>query len=135
MPRRITVNVGFITNSSSCVYYFPKEVLSDPMVKAFLKAYELEDGYLGSNLQCRDTCASLIVTKAQKGKAKAELTYEGESTEASQAIDPDSDGVYVFYGDEYTDTTQILCRIMSEALARLTGVKDPYHLGYVTDHL
>ncbi len=143
MTRRVTVNVGFITNSSSCVYYFPKEVLDDPQVKAFIEAHELGDGYLGSHLWSRESCSSFLVTKEQKAEAKSILRnpyddddkYSDYCSEASKVIDPKDDGVYVIYGDEYSDTTHVLCRILSNALGRLNGVKEgDYHRsGYLTD--
>jgi hypothetical protein len=142
MARRVTVNVGFITNSSSCVYYFPKEVLNDPEVQAFIRAHDLESGYIGSDLWNRGACSSFLVTKEQKEAAKRILrTYDEEYTGAeyesgaSKAIDPDNDGAYVLYGDEYSDTTHILCGILSNALSRLNGADQNTYprSGYVTD--
>jgi len=144
MARRITVNVGFITNSSSCVYYFPKEVLQDPQIKAFIEAHDLADGYVGHDLWSRSGCSSLLVTAAQKAEAKQILrhySWDGEDIPeesvqtASAVINPGDDGVYVIYGDEYSDTTHILCRLMSNALAAINK-KNPeeYHRsGYLTD--
>jgi hypothetical protein len=148
MSRRITVNVGFITNSSSCVYYFPREVLDDPEVKAFIEAYGLGGGYVGSDLWHRAECSSFLVTKDQKVEAKKILHSYGDTveemdpsvgSEASRAINPDSDGAYVLYGDEYSDTTHILCGILSGAMHRLHGEKNVPEWksrldGYVTDY-
>lgn len=142
MARRVTVNIGFITNSSSCVYYFPKEVLADPQVKAFLEAHELTRGYIGEELWYRSECASFLVTEEQKAKAKDILrSYDPDDRETSESsvskvIDPKDDGVYILYGDEYQSTTHILCRMMSNALAKLKGQKDHEfpRAGYVTEY-
>lgn len=142
MARRVTVNIGFITNSSSCVYYFPKEVLADPQVKSFMEAHELTQGYLGDDLWYRSSCASLLVSEEQKEKAKGILrSYDPDDaslpeSSVSKVIDPKSDGVYILYGDEYSDTTHILCRLMSGALAKLQGQKDHEfpRAGYITEY-
>lgn len=136
MSQRITVNIGFITNSSSCVYYFPKRVLEDPEVQAFIEAHDLENGYVGSSLWNRGGCSSFLVTKAQKQEAKRELwSYDGPAAEEptgsiSSTIDPDDDGAYVIYGDEYRDTTHLLCEILSKAYARIDN-SDAFRAGYV----
>lgn len=137
MSRRLTINVGFITNSSSCVFCFPKSLLDDPQVRAFVEAHELGNGYVGSNLWNRSACSSILITKGQKEEAKQILrSYDWEDkdieseTEASRCIDPNDDNFYVVYGDEYSDTTHIFCQMMSKALGRVNGKKDSFRDGY-----
>lgn len=138
MAKRITINIGFITNSSSCVYYFPPEVLQDPDVKAFMEANELTSGYIGSDLWHRSECDSLLLTPEQKATAKRKLwSYDEDSSEepseASEAVNPEAPGAYIIYGDEYQDVTHVLCSLMKKAYSRIMGKEDSYSLGYLTD--
>ena len=127
--RHLSVNIGFITNSSSCIYHFPKEILDDIQVQAFIKAHEMQNGYVGSDLWHRALCSSFLVTTDQKQRAKNELSAEeyAEATAGSH-VDPADTGVYLIYGDEYSSETHILCGILCGAAKRL-GLGG----GYVTD--
>lgn len=135
MPKRISVNVGFITNSSSCIFYFPKEVLEDETVKDFLQKYELSNGWVGSNLWNRSACDSFLVTKEQKEEALSLLGdndygYDG----LDKVIDPNSEGVYIVYGDEYEDTVHFLSRILGSALTKLRETNPDLSGGFITDY-
>ena len=135
MPKRISVNVGFIPNSSSCIYYFPKEVLEDQEVKDFILKYELDGGWVGSNLWYRSECDSFLVSKDQKEEALHELVseeYGGDRVKT--AINPEDDGVYVIFGDEYHSTVHVLNGILKKALDRLQKDNPNLPGGYVTDY-
>lgn len=120
--RFLSVNIGFITNSSSCVFHFPVEVWNDPKVQAWVKAHELQGGYIGENLWYRSECSSLLITKEQKQSAimqGLEESKEWSDDLDTLGIQADSDDIVIIYGDEYQDATHLLCNIMSEAAKRL----------------
>lgn len=116
--RFLSVNIGYITNSSSCVHHFPRAVWEDAQVQAWIKTYELQAGYVGEYLWSRQSCSSVLVTKEQKEQALAQLRAE-EYSEYGPAIDTEDDSVVVIYGDEYHDTTHILCELLSSTAERL----------------
>lgn len=123
MAKRLTINVGFITNSSSCVHFFPKALFMDPSVQAFLSAYDLQNGFVGNDLWHRAECTSLLVTQEQKAKAQADLNssqYSGGPT-----ITCDDETVVVIYGDEYDNVAREVNEIMC-ALAEKQGLSVGY---------
>lgn len=121
MAKRLTINVGFITNSSSAVHWFPKELLEEPEVKTFMDAYGLNEGYVGTEMWGRSTCETVALTKAQKQEVKNKLGAEPEYGGASivDRIDPDSDKDFVvIYGDEHCSVTSELSRLLSDAASK-----------------
>ena len=121
MPKKLFINVGFITNSSSVVHYYPKAILEDPEVRAFMEAYSIQDGYVGEDLWHREYCESLLLTKEQKLKEKAKFaegTYEG-TPYRHPPVDPENDEVVLIYGDEYQCITSELCDVLGRACKRL----------------
>ena len=132
MPKRISINVGFITNSSSCIYYFPKEVLEDQEVKDFISKYGMEEGFVGE-IWYRSSCDSFLVTSDQKLEAQMELE-DSEYCRVTGVIDPNNDGAYVLFGDEYQNTVHILNQVLSRALDRLRAANPNLPGGYVTDY-
>lgn len=129
---RMSVNIGFITNSSSCVFYFPPEVLQDETVSAFLSSYGLLDGFVSSDVWHRGGCDSLAITSEQKRELYGQLA-SCEYGSGGHLVDPKAEGVYVVYGDEYHNVAHILCNLMSQAYAKLQNLENPFHAGYVGD--
>lgn len=107
MPKMLSVNIGFVTNSSSVVYHFPRALLADEKIKAFITAFEIDGGYVGEEMWNRSTCSTFAVTREQKAlaaKRLADTEYGG-----APPIDvEDEDSVVVIYGDEYRNITSIL---------------------------
>jgi hypothetical protein len=127
---RVTIGTGFITNSSSVVHYFDKALLKDPDVVAFIKAYGLEDGFVGKEIWNRSLCASLLVTKEQKALVQRQFTGDlypygdiiDTPTGPSMKVD-DDDAVVIIYGDEYTTFASTLCRLLEQAEERMPDVR------------
>lgn len=116
----ISANVGFVTNSSSVVYHFPREILEDESIKAFIKAFEIEEGYVGDNLWSRDTCQSFAITKDQKEAIANDLNdFEYGNI---PNINTKDESIVLVYGDEYHEITSILIRMMID-VANTLGVK------------
>ena len=111
--KRLTINVGFITNSSSAIHWFDKKVLEAPEVKAFIEAYELK-GYVGE-VWYRSNCDTFAPDKETKEQLVAALSQEGYSV---PHIDPNDDKVVVIYGDEYDSMTKALCELLSSVARR-----------------
>lgn len=112
MPIQIGINVGFVTNSSSMVYHFPREILNDPKIQAFLKAFEIEDGFVGADLWSRNACGTLAITTEQKAEVRARLAdteYGG-----APAIDDDPNLIVVIYGDEHHQTAAIIAEMLRD---------------------
>lgn len=123
MPKIIGINIGFVTNSSSMVYHFPKSLLDDPQVKAFLVAFEAEAGFVGSDMWNRSECATFAVTREQKEAAQADLNREGYEDYRPPGIDLDDETVTVIYGDEHPGLASMICQMLKDAAGR-AGVKD-----------
>jgi len=118
MARRFMINMGFITNSSSCVYSFPPEVLAHPKVQSFIKRYEIHNGYVGDDLWYRSRCSSFLVTDEQKKEALNELSGNEYGCSRNFSLVED-EGCSVIYGDEYSDITSTLCCLMSDVAREL----------------
>lgn len=116
--KRVTINIGFITNSSSVVFWIPKQVLEDPDVAAFISKYELQDGYISDDLWSRSTCGSFAVTQEQRQQIKQELT--GSAYGIKEAVfDVGEDNVVAVYGDEYDNVSSELAFLLRSAAARM----------------
>jgi len=117
--RRLVINVGFITNSSSAIHWFPKEVLENPDVKAFMEAYGLSRGHVGDDLWYRSNCDTIALTKEQKLDVSAQLSNSEYGGSIGASVDPVDDSTFVvIYGDEYQSVTSelahMLCRVCDE---------------------
>lgn len=121
--KRLSGNLGFITNSSSAIYHFPRVLLEDPRIQAFLQIYELGSGYIGQNLWNRQYCDTLAMNPEQKREV---LTKLREEEYGPPHIDADSDSILIIYGDEYQNVTHSLASLMCEVV-REKG------LGYSSD--
>jgi len=117
---RISINIGFVTNSSSCVHHFPSELLQHPKIKAFLQTFEIEDGFVGPELWSRTHCTTVAITKEQKAEVQDKLTNNDYGA-SGPAINVDTDEVVVIYGDEYQSIASALCNLMYEALVEQKG--------------
>jgi len=114
----LTINVGFITNSSSAIHWYNKAVLDAPEVQAFLKTYEIENGYIGRDVWHRGECDTLAITKEQKTTLKERL---GDSEFCTPPdVDTEDDNIVVIYGDEYGGITQSLSHLL-DSVARKKG--------------
>jgi hypothetical protein len=121
---RITINIGFITNSSSVVHYYPKEILEDPEVKFFLTTYGIEGGYASDDVLYRSSCDSMLLTDQQKTHADIQLR-EAETHYTVSAKDHANE-VILIYGDEYTSITSELATLLNKVARRL-GMGDYTH--------
>lgn len=113
---RITANTGFVTNSSSSVSFFKRELLEDPDVKAFMKAFRLAGGVIGENLWDRGECASILLTQEQQRLAAQNL---GRGDWGSPDIHCGEDEFVVIYGDEYETPVSVLHDILAEKMREL----------------
>lgn len=112
----ISANIGFITNSSSCVHCFPIDLLDDPNVVAIIEAYNLSVGYLPDNLADRGVCDSVLVSKEQKEEVLKYVSgqdYFDHDQWKNALLEPDS--VVITYGDESESLARELCKALSAA--------------------
>lgn len=121
---KISMNIGFVTNSSSVVHHFPKEVLDHPQVAAFIKAFELEDGFVGREMWRRDECTTIAMTRKQKEEVQQKLA-QSEYGSKGPPINVDSDEVVIIYGDEAQSVANSLAHLMCQAMADIHG-GDPW---------
>lgn len=128
MALRVSMNVGFVTNSSSVVYHFPAEVLQDPKVKAMIEAYELGDGYVGPDMWHRGQCETIALTKDKKKEAQAALHGHGYDFEVRvPSVNAEDDSVLIIYGDEYPCLAMQLADLMKQAMGGNGGYGDDYN--------
>lgn len=124
--KRIVINNGFVTNSSSCVYQIDRELLEDPEIQEFMDKHGLtESGYIGSNLWHRAQCESVAVTTEEQKQVKESLREAPYSGTAGPGVDPSDDQIVVVYGDEYQGIAQQLVRL----IRKKTGF-DPFGASY-----
>lgn len=118
MAKRLIINVGFITNSSSAIHWFPKEILEDPDVKAFMDAYGLSGGHVGDNLWHRGYCDTVAITAEQKQAVHTQLSDSEYGGHIGGSVNPGDDNTFVvIYGDEYLSVTSELADILSRVCA------------------
>lgn len=110
MKYTTSINVGFITNSSSVVCFCPREVWNHPEVQGFIKAFEIDDGFVGPDMWDRGNCASILLTEEQKEKAIADFNSLDHNYCNWPRFEPtNADEIILIYGDEYdTVVTDIL---------------------------
>lgn len=123
MALHVSVNLGFITNSSSAVTYVPVEVMQHERVRNFMKRYEVTDGFIGEDLWSRSGCASLLVTQDQVEAAREELTSDWSYPASIE--DVHDGGAVLIYGDEYDSLVSDLADLCYDIASEL-GVS----LGY-----
>ena len=116
---RLSMNIGFVTNSSFAVHHFPQQVLENPAVRGFLRAFEISQGFIGADLLNRSRCGTVAMTKKQKRDVAETFNNEfpQDPDELFQApdIDVKSNDILIIYGDEYTSLAHNLSRLMEEA--------------------
>ena len=108
----MSINVGFITNSSSVIYHFPAEALNHPKIKSIIDAFEIKEGFVGKDLWDRSECASIAVTKEQKKKVQEELN--SLDWHSGPSVNVDSDEIIIIYGDEYDSLAMFLASALTE---------------------
>lgn len=113
MALFVSINIGFITNSSSVVHHFPREMLAHPTISAFMVAMGIEDGFVGDNLWDRGGCTTVAITKEQKEEAWEKLQTESEHCRAP-GIDTKGDDIVLIYGDEYESVAASLAGLMGQ---------------------
>ena len=114
MPMKLSINIGFVTNSSFAVHHFPRQLLDHPEVSAFIEAYEIAQGFIGSSLWHRSACSTVAMTQEQK-KQVVEAFQTEEEYFRPPGINTESDEVVVIYGDEHESVARSLSRLMRAA--------------------
>lgn len=126
MPRQISINIGFVTNSSSVVHHFPRRLLEHPTVKVFIEKFELQKGFVGNDLWHRARCSSFLVSPEQKAEVSRNFNGDNDLSHSDDLvmgpdIDMDPDQVVLIYGDEYCSVASELCQLLCEALHEEIG--------------
>lgn len=120
MKMKLSMNVGFVTNSSFAVHHFPKEVLDHPDVKSFIETYEISQGFIGEDLWYRNTCSTVAMTKDQKKQVVEKFgPGDEENYSCPPKIDIESDDVLIIYGDEYDSIASELSSLMKYAVEEM----------------
>ena len=110
--RMISGTTGHVTNSSSQVNCFDRELFGEPRVVAFMESYGVSEGYVGQNLCSRSHCGSVLMTDEQKETARKQFIDDGYSV---PGISRDPDDVVLIFGDEYpSDIAYMLCSLLVE---------------------
>lgn len=115
MKYEITLGLGHTTNSSSCIHFFPKEILKHPLLASFLERYEISGGFVGEDLWMRSTCDSILLTEDQKEEADKDLN----SLEGSPSVVGNPGEFVVIYGDEYSGIAQIFAEMCEDVCKEL----------------
>lgn len=125
MRMRLSMNIGFVTNSSFAVHHFPRALLEHPSVKGFIEAYEISQGFIGEDMWSRNACGTVAMTKEQKQR----VVEAFGPTNAPPHIDTESDDVLIIYGDEHQSVARGLSALMREAAEEmgLDSFRGEYH--------
>lgn len=121
MKYEITLGLGHTTNSSSCIHFFPKEILKHPLLVSFLERYEISGGFVGEDLWSRSTCDSLLLTEEQKNQANKDLKSL-DGFHAPSVVEGGQEEFVVIYGDEYSGVASIFAE-MCEDVCKELGLK------------
>lgn len=113
MKYEITLGLGHTTNSSSCIHFFPKEILKHPLLASFLERYEISGGFVGEDLWDRSVCDSLLLTEEQKGLAEKDLKSM-EGTRPPSVMGGSQEEFVVIYGDEYSGIASIFAEMCED---------------------
>lgn len=113
MAYRISINSGFVTNSSSVVHYFDKGLLDHPKAVAFMEAYEIDEGFVGEDLWYRSHCDSILISKDSKEEAIKNLN-SGDYANYAPSINPGGEEVIIIYGDEYDSLAQAFAHLLKQ---------------------
>lgn len=117
MKYEITLGIGHTTNSSSCIHFFPKEILKHPLLASFLERYEISGGFVGEDLWDRSVCDSLLLTEEQKEEADKVLNSMEVFHPPSVVGNPGE--FVVIYGDEYSGIAQIFAEMCEDVCKEL----------------
>lgn len=132
MALQIGMNIGFITNSSSVVHHVPREIFDHPEIQAFLKAYEADTGFVGSDMWHRGECGSLAVTREQKLDVKNQFEHNCYDAHPPTNVNPEDDSeVILVYGDEHEDLAYMLAEMLrdvSEKMGKPMGYGRDFNL-------
>jgi len=109
MPRyRLTFTSGFITNSSSVIHGFPRELLEHPHVKEFMQKYGVTGGMMPRDVWNRAACTAILVTDEQVNAVRKSMTSDNYGGHI-----PDTPGLFfVIYGDEYESIAEDLSELI-----------------------
>lgn len=107
------VVTGFVTNSSSMICWFDRKLLEHPDVRAWVDAYGIGEGFIGTDMWHRGACGSILMTLEQKADAMAELN-SADYGDFDLGDNPDE--FVVIYGDEYTSLASEFCNVLSNAV-------------------
>lgn len=107
----LSVNIGHITNSSSVVYSFPKEILDNEEIQFILEAYEIPDNMIGEELWNTYLCHSFVST--EEGWSLLNRRLGDNRTGNGHGVDIGKKGDVVFvYGDNYLERKPWLLLIL-----------------------
>lgn len=124
----LSVNVGHITNSSSVVYSFPKEILENKEIQAILEAYSIPDNMIGSNPWDRGDCHSFVST--EEGWEILHDKFTADSFYENFIPDHGGPGDVVFvYGDEYVEKIPWLMIVLDIFINMAEKESIPYSQG------
>lgn len=112
MALRLSIHLGFVTNSSSMIHHFPPEVLQDPDVRQFLEVFQIAGGFVGRDMGNRSQCGTVAIDPEQKALLRQRM---GDS---DLLAGPDT-SVVVVYGDEYRSLANSLAQLMRLAAEKL----------------
>ena len=98
--KRLSINVGHITNSSSCVYSFPKALLEDEEVQTFLKAYDFwGKDYIGRHVGR----GAKTLTQTEEGWATVQAEFAEDFYGGSPHLGEKGDLLIISGDDGYED--------------------------------
>lgn len=127
MRMRLSMNIGFVTNSSFAVHHFPRALLEHPTVKAFIEAYEISQGFIGRDVWSRNACGTVAMTRDQKRQVVEAFGQEEDFH--APGINVESDEVLIIYGDEHQSLARGLAGLMIQAAEamNLDSYRGEYH--------
>jgi len=129
MPKyRLTFTSGFITNSSSVIHGFPRELLDHPHVKEFMQKYGVTGGMMPRDVWNRSACTAILVTDEQVKAVQKKMT-QTDFEDCSGNL-PNMPGLFfVIYGDEYDSIAADLARLIRDN-PDIPCDEGSYHSGY-----
>jgi hypothetical protein len=117
MEYEISMGMGHVTNSSSCIHFIPPEVMAHPDIQSFLTKYNIQ-GFVGTPWY-RSECTSILLTEEQKKAFADEYNRNRDGYGSPLDLASNKDHAIVVYGDEFQTIARVfsrLCDKVAEAL-------------------
>jgi hypothetical protein len=110
----ISINIGFVTNSSGLIYHFPKTLLKNPYILEFLRVFEIGNGFIVGDPSYRNGSSFAVTDEQKEAVRKAFAVDADDGFSYSPNLDAGDDEFIVSFGDEHNSVASTLADLFTE---------------------